>query len=145
MPNFYEWGRKLEAHYGNMQDIEFTIQKGTLYILQTRSGKRTGHAAIKIATDMVHESLIDKKKAVKTHVEPAHLDQLLHPQIDATSVNPKSVLGTGLPASPGAAVGKVVFFSDDAEEAGLKGDPSFWSGLKPAPKMWAECRPPRVS
>jgi pyruvate, orthophosphate dikinase len=130
----YEWGRKLEAHYGNMQDIEFTIQKGTLYILQTRSGKRTGHAAIKIATDMVHESLIDKKKAVKTHVEPAHLDQLLHPQIDATSVNPKSVLGTGLPASPGAAVGKVVFFSDDAEEAGLKGDPVILVRIETSPE-----------
>ncbi len=118
----YNWGRKLEKHYGNMQDIEFTIQKGTLYILQTRSGKRTGHAAIKIATDMVHEGLIGKKRAVKTHVEPAHLDQLLHPQIDPKSVNPESVLGVGLPASPGAAVGKVVFFSDDAEDASHNGE-----------------------
>ena len=126
MPEDYEeleeWGRKLEKHYGNMQDIEFTIQKGTLYILQTRSGKRTGHAAIKIATDMVKEGLIEKRTAVKTHVEPTHLDQLLHPQIDAKTVDPDSVLGVGLPASPGAAVGKVVFESDKAEEAAQNGE-----------------------
>jgi len=126
MPKDYEeleeWGRKLEKHYGNMQDIEFTIQKGTLYILQTRSGKRTGHAAIKIATDMVKEGLIEKRTAVKTHVEPTHLDQLLHPQIDAKTVDPDSVLGVGLPASPGAAVGKVVFESDKAEEAAQNGE-----------------------
>lgn len=126
MPESYKeietWGKRLESHYGNMQDIEFTIQKGTLYILQTRSGKRTGHAAIKIATDMVNEGLIDKRKAVKSLVEPTHLDQLLHPQIDADSVDPDSVLGTGLPASPGAAVGKVVFESSKAEEAALAGE-----------------------
>lgn len=117
-----DWGKTLETHYGNMQDIEFTIQKGTLYILQTRSGKRTGHAAIRIATEMVTEGLIDKRSAVKTHVEPAHLDQLLHPQIDAKTVDPSSILGIGLPASPGAAVGKVVFDSDRAEEAAEKGE-----------------------
>jgi len=126
MPDSYKeiesWGKRLESHYGNMQDIEFTIQKGTLYILQTRSGKRTGHAAIKIATDMVAEGLIDKRTAVKKLVEPQHLDQLLHPQIDANSVDPESVLGTGLPASPGAAVGKVVFESSKAEEAALAGE-----------------------
>ncbi|TVQ65308.1 MAG: pyruvate, phosphate dikinase [Balneolaceae bacterium] len=126
MPKQYielsEWGKTLETHYGNMQDIEFTIQKGTLYILQTRSGKRTGHAAIRIATEMVTEGLIDKKTAVKTHVEPAHLDQLLHPQIDAKTVDPSSVLGIGLPASPGAAVGKVIFDSDKAEAAVSNGE-----------------------
>lgn len=126
MPESYKelesWGKRLESHYGNMQDIEFTIQKGTLYILQTRSGKRTGHAAIKIATDMVAEGLIDKRTAVKKLVEPQHLDQLLHPQIDANSVDPASILGTGLPASPGAAVGKVVFESNKAEEAALAGE-----------------------
>jgi pyruvate, orthophosphate dikinase len=116
----HQWGLKLEEHYGNMQDIEFTIQKGKLYILQTRNGKRTGHAAIKIATDMVSEGLISKKKAVRDHVEPGHLDQLLHPQIDESSVDAKSVLGVGLPASPGAAVGKVVFYSEDAEAAAAK-------------------------
>lgn len=126
MPESYkeleEWGKRLESHYGNMQDIEFTIQKGTLYILQTRSGKRTGHAAIKIATDMVDEGLIDKRFAVKSLVEPQHLDQLLHPQIDPNSVDPASILGIGLPASPGAAVGKVVFESNKAEEAALAGE-----------------------
>lgn len=126
MPELYaeieHWGKNLEKHYGNMQDIEFTIQKGTLYILQTRSGKRTGHAAIKIATDMVEEGLINKRTAVKSHVEPGHLDQLLHPQIDAKTVDPASILGTGLPASPGAAVGKVVFESHKAEEAAANGE-----------------------
>ena len=118
----YDWGKKLEVHYGNMQDIEFTIQKGALYILQTRNGKRNGHSAIKIATDMVKEGLIEKRKAVKTHVQPAHLDQLLHPQIDPKTVKASSILGVGLPASPGAAVGKVVFDSETAEEAALKGE-----------------------
>ncbi|WP_234568724.1 pyruvate, phosphate dikinase [Rhodohalobacter sp. 614A] len=126
MPEVYEellnWGKKLESHYGNMQDIEFTIQKGTLYILQTRNGKRTGHSAIKIATDMVHEGLIDEKHAVKNLVEPNHLDQLLHPQIDSDSVDEKSIIGVGLAASPGAAVGKVVFNSETAEEAAENGD-----------------------
>lgn len=138
MPKDYKelerWGRELEKHYGNMQDIEFTIQKGQLFILQTRNGKRTGHAAIKIATDMVAEGLIDHKIAVKNHVEPIHLDQLLHPQIDEDSVEPDSVLGTGLPASPGAAVGKVVFFSEDAEEASANGDPVILVRIETSPE-----------
>tara|TARA_R100001143_G_scaffold63036_1_gene68217 strand:- start:13148 stop:15781 length:2634 start_codon:yes stop_codon:yes gene_type:complete len=138
MPKSYKeiesWGKRLESHYGNMQDIEFTIQKGTLYILQTRSGKRTGHAAIKIATDMVEEGLIDKRTAVKSLVEPTHLDQLLHPQIDANSVDPESVLGTGLPASPGAAVGKVVFESHKAEEAALAGEPVILVRIETSPE-----------
>lgn len=115
--------KKLENHYGNMQDIEFTIQKGELFILQTRNGKRTGNAAIKIATDMVEEGLVDKREAVKSLVEPGHLDQLLHPQIDEENVDEESVLGTGLSASPGAAVGKVVFSSERAEEEAAKGEP----------------------
>ena len=138
MPDDYkelsDWGLTLEKHYGNMQDIEFTIQKGTLYILQTRNGKRTGHAAIKIATDMVDEGLISPKQAVKNHVEPTHLDQLLHPQIDSNSVDPKSVLGVGLPASPGAAVGKVVFFSEDAEKAHTAGDPVILVRIETSPE-----------
>ena len=138
MPDDYkelsDWGLTLEKHYGNMQDIEFTIQKGKLYILQTRNGKRTGHAAIKIATDMVDEKLISPKQAVKNHVEPTHLDQLLHPQIDNSSVDPKSVLGVGLPASPGAAVGKVVFFSEDAEEALASGDPVILVRIETSPE-----------
>ncbi len=138
MPEAYNeietWGKRLESHYGNMQDIEFTIQKGILYILQTRSGKRTGHAAIKIATDMVEEGLIDKRKAVKTLVEPPHLDQLLHPQIDAATVDPDSILGIGLPASPGAAVGKVVFESHKAEEAALAGEPVILVRIETSPE-----------
>ena len=127
------WGRQLEEHYGNMQDIEFTIQKGKLYILQTRNGKRTGHSAIKIATDMVAEGLIDKRKAVKSLVEPGHLDQLLHPQIDHETVDQKSVIGTGLPASPGAAVGKVVFESEKAEESG-KDEPVILVRIETSPE-----------
>lgn len=138
MPDAYDellnWGKKLESHYGNMQDIEFTIQKGTLYILQTRNGKRTGHSAIKIATDMVREGLIDEKHAVKNLVEPNHLDQLLHPQIDSDSVDEKSIIGVGLAASPGAAVGKVVFDSETAEEAAENGEPVILVRIETSPE-----------
>lgn len=138
MPSVYDellgWGKKLEKHYGNMQDIEFTIQKGTLYILQTRNGKRTGHSAIKIATDMVLEGLIEEKHAVKNLVEPTHLDQLLHPQIDSDTVDEKSIIGVGLAASPGAAVGKVVFDSDTAEEAALKDEPVILVRIETSPE-----------
>lgn len=138
MPDSHEelekTGRKLEKHYGNMQDIEFTIQKGTLYILQTRNGKRTGPAAIKIATDMVDETLIDKKTAVKNLVEPRHLDQLLHPQINIKAVNKEEILGHGLPASPGAAVGRVVFNSEAAEEAENNGDPVILVRIETSPE-----------
>ncbi|MEQ8357960.1 MAG: pyruvate, phosphate dikinase [Cytophagales bacterium] len=108
---------KLEEHYKDMQDIEFTIQQGKLYILQTRSGKRTGMASVKIAVDMVAENLISEAEAVLNLVEPRHLDQLLHPQLSSTETKPEDILGHGLPASPGAAVGKVVFSSEEAEEA----------------------------
>ncbi|MBW8035992.1 MAG: pyruvate, phosphate dikinase, partial [Planctomycetes bacterium] len=103
---------KLEKHYKDMQDMEFTIQQKKLYILQTRGGKRTAAAAIKCAVDMVNEKLITKKVAV-TRVEPVQLDQLLHPSFDPKAK--REVLTTGLPASPGAAVGQVVFTADDAE------------------------------
>lgn len=138
MPKDYEelenWGHVLEKHYGNMQDIEFTIQRGKLYILQTRNGKRTGHAAIKIATDMVDDGLIEKRTAVKTHVQPIHLDQLLHPQIDHDTVDSSSVIGTGLPASPGAAVGKVVFNSEEAEKAAENEDPVILVRIETSPE-----------
>lgn len=104
---------KLEDHYHDMQDIEFTIERGRLFILQTRSGKRTGAAAVKVAVAMVREGLIDKKTAV-SRVSPEQLDQLLHPTIDPSAV--VEVLATGLPASPGAAQGIVVFQPDEAEE-----------------------------
>ena len=111
--------KKLEKHYRDMLDIEFTVQEGKLYMLQTRVGKRTAAAALKIAIDMVKEKLIDKKTAV-LRIDPEQLDQLLHPMID-----PKAevkVLAKGLPASPGAAVGKVVFTAEDAEKAAEIGE-----------------------
>ena len=102
----------LEKHYKDMQDIEFTIEKGKLYMLQTRNGKRTAPAAIKIAVDMVAEGLIDEKTAVK-RVAPEQLDQLLHPSLDPKAV--KNIIAKGLPASPGAVSGTVVFTADEAE------------------------------
>ena len=128
-----ELTQKLEKHYGNMQDIEFTIQKGKLWILQTRNGKRTGQAAVKIAVDMVNEGLITEKEAVKNLVEPNHLDQLLHPQIDK-SADGDSTLGKGLPASPGAAVGTVVFSSEKAEEIAEKGEPVILVRIETSPE-----------
>lgn len=110
---------KLENHYKDIQDIEFTIEKGVLYMLQTRSGKRTAKAAVKIAYDMFKEGLIDKKTAV-LRVEPSQIDQLLHPMID-TSIK-YDIIAKGLPASPGAAVGKAVFTAEDAEAAAEKGE-----------------------
>ena len=107
---------KLEAHYKDMQDMEFTIQDGKLWMLQTRAGKRTTSAAIKIAVDMANEGLISQDEAVM-RVDPASLDQLLHPTLDPKAE--RNVLATGLPASPGAACGEVVFSSEDAER--LKG------------------------
>ena len=108
----------LERHYKDMQDIEFTIEKGTLYMLQTRSGKRTAKAAIKIAVDMVTEGLIDERTAV-LRVQPNQLDQLLHPSLDPNAE--KKVIAKGLPASPGAASGEVVFTADEAESAAKLG------------------------
>jgi len=110
---------KLEKHYRDMQDIEFTVEKGRLYMLQTRNGKRTAKAALKVAVDLASEGLISKEEAVM-RVEPASLDQLLHPTIDPGS--PREVVATGLPASPGAATGKVVFTAEDAERAGAAGE-----------------------
>ena len=103
----------LEARYKDVQDFEFTIEKGKLFMLQTRNGKRTAHAAVKIAVDMVKEKLIDKKTAI-LRVDPASLDQLLHPTFDPKAT--RNVLATGLPASPGAAVGKIAFTANEAEE-----------------------------
>lgn len=111
--------QKLEKHYRDMLDIEFTIQEGKLYMLQTRVGKRTAAAAIKIAVDMVNEKLIDKKTAL-LRIEPEQLNQLLHPTIDSKAE--VKVIAKGLPASPGAAVGKVVFSAQDAEEWAEKGE-----------------------
>jgi pyruvate, orthophosphate dikinase len=108
----------LEKHYKDMQDIEFTIEKGKLFMLQTRNGKRTATAAIKVAVDMVQEGLIDEKTAV-LRVAPSQLDQLLHPSLDPKAE--KKVIAKGLPASPGAAGGTVVFTADEAEELAKNG------------------------
>ncbi|SEH34296.1 pyruvate phosphate dikinase [Magnetospirillum fulvum] len=103
---------KLEAHYRDMQDMEFTVQQGRLWMLQTRTGKRTTKAALKIAVDMAREGLITRKEAIR-RIDPASLDQLLHPTLDPKA--PRTVLARGLPASPGAASGRVVFSAEDAE------------------------------
>ena len=110
---------KLEAHYRDMQDIEFTVQRGKLYMLQTRNGKRTAKAALKISVDMVREGLIDKKEAV-ARIVPASLDQLLHPTLDPKA--PRKVIAKGLPASPGAASGKIVFTAAEAEKQARAGE-----------------------
>tara|TARA_R100000005_G_scaffold91715_1_gene64348 strand:+ start:2634 stop:5312 length:2679 start_codon:yes stop_codon:yes gene_type:complete len=110
--------KKLEAHYRDMQDIEFTVQQGKLWMLQTRSGKRTAKAALKIAIDMVQEGLITKEEAIK-RIDPASLDQLLHPTLDPKAA--RNVIARGLPASPGAASGQIVFNSDEAEKLAGEG------------------------
>ncbi len=114
-----EIGLRLEKHYRDMQDVEFTIQDGTLYMLQTRNGKRTGQAAVRIAVEMVEEGLIDKDTAL-TRVPANDLDQLLHPSVDPDAS--VEIIAQGLPASPGAAVGKVVFTALRAEELAAKGE-----------------------
>ena len=112
-------GQRLEKHYRDMQDVEFTIQDGQLFMLQTRSGKRTGQAAVRIAVEMVAEGLIDKNTAL-TRVPAGDLDQLLHPRVDPRAT--VEVIAQGLPASPGAAVGKVVFTATRAEELAAAGE-----------------------
>ena len=111
--------KKLEDHYKDMQDIEFTIEQGKLWMLQTRTGKRTAAAAVKIAVDMVNEGMIDKDTAI-LRVEPEALDQLLHPMFDPKAE--KKIVANGLPASPGAATGRIVFHAEDAEEWAAKGE-----------------------
>ncbi len=111
--------QRLEAHYRDMQDIEFTVQKGSLYMLQTRAGKRTAEAAIKIAVEMANEGLLDREEAIQ-RVDPASLDQLLHPTLDPDAE--RRVIGHGLPASPGAATGKVAFSADQAETLAGQGE-----------------------
>jgi pyruvate,orthophosphate dikinase len=110
----------LEKHYKDMQDFEFTVQEGTLWMLQTRNGKRTGPAAVKVAVDMCEEKLIDEKTAVM-RVAPAQLDQLLHPVFDPASIKKAVKLATGIDASPGAAVGRLAFTSEDAVDMSEKG------------------------
>ena len=107
--------QRLEDHYHDMQDLEFTIQNGKLWLLQTRNGKRTGAAMVKIAMDLFREGVIDEKTVIK-RMEPNKLNELLHPVFDKAAVKNAQVMAKGLPASPGAASGQIVFFADDAEE-----------------------------
>ncbi|HOK62733.1 MAG TPA: pyruvate, phosphate dikinase [Soehngenia sp.] len=111
----------LEAHYRDMQDVEFTIEKGKLYMLQTRNGKRTAHAAINIAVDLVDEGVISKEEAI-LRIEPNQLDQLLHPSFDEKALKASKPIAKGLPASPGAASGKVYFTAEEAVEASKRGE-----------------------
>lgn len=118
---FMEIANRLEEHYKDMQDMEFTIQEGKLYFLQTRNGKRTAPAAIKIACDLVDEGKITQEEAV-LRIDAKSLDQLLHPTFDPAALKAGKVLGAALPASPGAAAGKVYFTADEAKEAHDKGE-----------------------
>jgi len=135
MPNIYQdligLANKLENHYLDMQDIEFTIQQGKLWILQTRSGKRTTSAAIKIAVDMFEQGIITKEVAI-SRIEPNSLDQLLHPTIDEREE--LNIIATGLPASPGAASGKIVFNADDAEKASNDGEKVILTRIETSPE-----------
>jgi pyruvate,orthophosphate dikinase len=145
MPGLYKqldgFRRKLDKHYRDMQDIEFTIQHGVLYMLQTRVGKRNGPAAIKMAVDMVKEGLISKETAV-ARVKPEQVEELLHPMIDVKMEKTAKKIGTGLPAGPGGGVGQIVLTADKAEELGSKGEkvilvreetsPEDVHGMKPA-------------
>ncbi len=125
MPEVYNQFAKiadtLEKHYKDMQDMEFTIENGKLFMLQTRNGKRTAAAALKIAVDLVDEGMIDENTAV-LRVEPKQLDSLLHPQFDAAALKAAKVIGKGLAASPGAACGKMVFTAEDAKEWAARGE-----------------------
>ncbi|MER9651390.1 pyruvate, phosphate dikinase [Mesorhizobium sp. M0199] len=122
---------RLEKHYRDMQDLEFTIERGKLWMLQTRSGKRTAKAALKIAVDMARDGLISKEEAV-ARIDPASLDQLLHPTIDPKAA--RDIIGVGLPASPGAATGEVVFSSNDAEEAKAQGRKAILVRIETSPE-----------
>ncbi len=123
----------LETYFKDMQDIEFTIQDGKLWMLQTRSGKRTGEAMVRMAMEMLAEGLIDEKTAV-LRVEPAKLDELLHPVFDKDAVKSAKVLTKGLPASPGAATGQIVFFADDAEAWKEKGKETILVRIETSPE-----------
>ena len=119
MPQMYQElftiQKNLDTYFKDMQDMEFTIQEGKMWMLQTRNGKRTGAAMVQIAIDMLKEGLLDEKTAL-LRVEPNKLDELLHPVFDKKAIKAAKVLAKGLPASPGAATGQIVFFADEAEE-----------------------------
>ena len=130
---FTEVCKILEDHYRDMQDMEFTVENGKLYMLQTRNGKRTAQAALKIACDLVDEGMIDEKKAVAM-IDPRNLDTLLHPQFDAKALKAANPVGKGLGASPGAACGKVVFTAEDAEIWNNRGEKVILVRLETSPE-----------
>ena len=137
MPGVYEQfadiANRLEQHYKDMQDMEFTIEDGKLYMLQTRNGKRTAAAALKVAVDLVDEGMIDEKEAV-CRVEPKQLDALLHPTFDAEALKKAAVVGKGLAASPGAACGQVVFTAEEAKEWAARGEKVVLVRLETSPE-----------
>ncbi len=137
MPDVYkqlvEVEQKLEQHYKDMQDLEFTIENGKLWLLQTRNGKRTGAAAVKIAMDMLREGMIDEKTALM-RIEPNKLDELLHPVFTPDALAQSKVMAKGLPASPGAASGQIVFFADEAEEWAAKGKKTILVRIETSPE-----------
>ncbi|NLI90397.1 MAG: pyruvate, phosphate dikinase [Epulopiscium sp.] len=137
MPKVYEEfktiAENLEKHYKDMQDMEFTVQDGKLYILQTRSGKRTVGSALKIAVDLVEEGMLTKEEAL-LQVDPAQLDQLLHPMFDEKSLAEAKIIGKALPASPGAATGKVYLTAESAKEAGDRGEDVILVRLETSPE-----------
>ncbi|MFW5780163.1 MAG: pyruvate, phosphate dikinase [Bacillota bacterium] len=130
---FVEITKKLESYFKDMQDMEFTIERGKLYMLQTRNGKRTAHAAIKIACDLVEEGLITKEEAL-LKVDPTQLDELLHPQFDCERIKQAEPVATGLAASPGAACGKIAFTAEEAVERVKKGEDVILVRLETSPE-----------
>ncbi len=130
---FVQVCQTLEDHYRDMQDMEFTVENGKLYMLQTRNGKRTAKAALKIACDLIEEGMIDEKQAVLM-IDPRNLDTLLHPQFDTAALEAAEPLGKGLGASPGAACGKVVFSAEDAEEWNARGEKVVLVRLETSPE-----------
>jgi len=130
---FTELAHKLEQHYKDMQDMEFTVEEGKLYFLQTRNAKRTAYAALRVAVDMVGEGLITKEEAV-LRIDPKSLDQLLHPTFDPAALKSAKAIGKALPASPGAACGKAYFTAEDVQEAAARGEKTILVRLETSPE-----------
>ena len=139
---FQEVCNLLESHYHDMQDMEFTVENGKLYMLQTRNGKRTPAAAIKIACDLIDEGMKTEQEALLM-LDPKQLDALLHPQFDPEALKSAKPVASALAASPGAACGKIVFTAEDAVEQGAAARRWFWSVWRPLPRILRACSTPR--
>ncbi len=148
MPEVYEQfktiAQNLENHYKDMQDMEFTIENGKLYMLQTRNGKRTAAAALKIAVDLVDEGMITEREAI-LRVEPKQLDSLLHPMFETQALKKATPIGQGLAASPGAACGQVVFSAEDAKKWNERGSKVILVRRKPLLRISRAWWPLRAS